>query len=92
MRLGWEALLARQPGFDSAAGRAALRALIELRLVGRVASTKVAAARKRIFETGESGFVMRKVSLVLFVPSVLTGHSGHKTMNANASEVLRKRL
>ena len=63
VRLAWEALLARQPGFDIGLGKAAVRALVLQRLQGKVASTKAAAARKRIFERGESGFdfVMCKV-------------------------------
>lgn len=62
MRIAWEALLARQPGFADGPGKATLQALVERRLKGRSASTQSTAAGKAIFETGESGFIMCKVS------------------------------
>ena len=61
VRLAWEALLARQPGFEGGAGRAALTALVARRLQFKLATTKAAAASKRIFDTGGTTFVMRKV-------------------------------
>ena len=61
VRLAWERMLAKQPGFEEGPGRAALRGLIEKRLQGKLASTKASAACKKIFDVDETGFVMCKV-------------------------------
>lgn len=59
--LVWEGLLAGQPCFQDGLGRAALRGLIARRLGGKTASTRAAAACKRVLDTGEGRFVMWRV-------------------------------
>ncbi|KAK9815493.1 hypothetical protein WJX72_004587 [[Myrmecia] bisecta] len=54
----WEALLYAQPAMRSPAGLAALRDMVQRRLVGAVTSTKQVAENKRIFDVKDSGFVM----------------------------------
>ncbi|KAK9803003.1 hypothetical protein WJX73_009126 [Symbiochloris irregularis] len=83
VRIAWEALLARQPGFADGPGRAALQALVERRLRGRNASVE----GKKIFDKGETGWVMCRIPKGLEIAAVNALDSSEAQAQAQAHAI-----